>query len=129
MSQRLDRLADQIQKDLSGLIRDELKDPRVGMVTISGVRVSKDLGYADIYVTVLGATLDEGHEASIKALNGASGFLRTALAKGLRLRTVPRLRFHYDDVVARGNRLTSLITEAVREDEQRAARQSDDEQS
>lgn len=128
MSQRLDRLADQIQRDLSALIRDEIKDPRVGMVTISGARVSKDLGYADIYVTVMGQTLDEGHEASIKALNGAAGYLRTELAKGLRLRTVPRLRFHYDDVVARGNHLSALITAAVREDEDRARQAGDGEQ-
>lgn len=126
MSQRLDRLADQIQRDLAGLIRDELKDPRLGMVTISSIRVSKDLGYADVYVTVLGATLEDGPQQSLKVLNAAAGFLRGELGRGLRTRTVPRLRFHFDEVVARGNRLAGLITEAVREDQERVHQHPDE---
>lgn len=120
MSQRTQRLADQIQKDISGLIRQELKDPRLGMITVSAVKVSSDLGYADIYVTVLGQTLEESPEASIKVLNGAAGFLRTELARGLKLRVIPRLRFHYDEVVARGNRMADLIAKAVTEDKAQA---------
>lgn len=125
MSQRLQRLADQIQRDMAGLIRQELKDPRLGMVTISAVKVSSDLGYADIYVTVLGQNLEEGPEASLKVLNEAAGFLRTELARGLKLRVIPRLRFHYDEVVGRGNRMTALIAEAVKEDKRRAEARGD----
>jgi ribosome-binding factor A len=117
LSQRTQRLADQIQRDIAGLIRTELKDPRLGMVTISSVKVSSDMGYADIYVTVLGETLDEGPEASLKVLNTASGYLRTGLARGLKLRIIPHLRFHYDEVVARGNRMAGLISQAVKEDQ------------
>jgi ribosome-binding factor A len=79
MSQRTQRLADQIQRDLSVLIREEIKDPRIRMVTISGVKVSPDMGYADVYVTVLGATLEEEPDESLGILNAASGFLRGEL--------------------------------------------------
>lgn len=120
MSQRISRIADQIQRDIAGLIRTSIKDPRLGMVTVSAVKVSPDLGYADIYVTVLGQTLDEGPERSLSVLNNAAGFLRSELARGLKLRVIPRLRFHYDEVVARGNRITALINQAVAEDQAHA---------
>ncbi|MBS9780378.1 MAG: ribosome-binding factor A, partial [Moraxellaceae bacterium] len=109
MNQRLQRLADQIQRELAVLIRDEINDPRLtGMVTISTVKVSPDLGYADVYVTILEPTLDDDmekscHETSLKILNKASGFLRTELSHTLKTRTTPRLRFHYDEVTAHGN--------------------------
>jgi ribosome-binding factor A len=125
MSQRIQRIADQIQRDIAGLIRQEVKDPRLGMVTVSAVKVSSDLGYADVYVTVLGQNLEESPEASIKVLNAASGFLRTELARGLKLRVIPRLRFHYDEVVARGNRMAGLISQAVAEDRASAEARGD----
>jgi ribosome-binding factor A len=125
MSQRISRIADQIQRDIAGLIRTEVKDPRVGMVTVSTVKVSSDLGYADIYVTVLGESLDDGHEASLKALNGAAGYLRTELARGLKLRVIPRLRFHFDEAVSRGNRMADLISRAVTEDQAQATARGD----
>lgn len=120
MSQRTQRLADQIQREIAGLIRLELKDPRLGMVTVSGVKVSPDMGYADVYVTVLGATLDEKPDESLAVLNTASGFLRSELGKSIKTRITPRLRFHFDEVTARGNRMAALITQAVREDQSRA---------
>jgi len=125
MSQRISRIADQIQRDIADLIRTEVKDPRVGMVTVSTVKVSSDLGYADVYVTVLGHSLDDGPEASIKVLNAAAGFLRTELARGLKLRVIPRLRFHYDEAVARGNRMADLIARAVSEDKAQAEARGD----
>ncbi len=117
MNQRLQRLADQIQRELA--IRDEINDPRLtGMVTISTVKVSPDLGYADVYVTILEPTLDDNmekscHETSLKILNKASGFLRTELSHTLKTRTTPRLRFHYDEVTAHGNYMMDLINKAV----------------
>lgn len=119
-SQRTQRIADQIQREIAGLIRLEIKDPRVGMVTISSVKVSPDMGYADVYITVLGATLDEKPDASLAVLNGAAGFLRNQLGKALQVRMTPRLRFHFDEVTARGNRMATLINEAVKEDQTRA---------
>lgn len=118
MSQRMQRLADQIQREIAGLIRSELKDPRLGMVTVSAVKVSKDMGYADVYVTVLGRELDVDYAPSLAVLNNASGFLRGALGKSLQVRMIPRLRFHYDEAVMRGNRMAALINEAIAADEQ-----------
>lgn len=116
MSQRTQRMGDQIQRDISGLIRQRLRDPRLGMVTISAVKVSSDMGYADIYVTILGKTLDEAPDEGIAILNAASGILRGELGRGLRTRIVPHLRFHHDVVTTRGNRMAALISQAVKED-------------
>lgn len=119
MNQRLQRLSDQIQRELAVLIRDAVNDPRLtGFVTISSVKVSPDLGYADIYVTIMEPELNDAmiktnHEQSVKVLNKASGFLRTELSHSLKTRTTPRLRFHYDEVTAHGNYMMDLINKAV----------------
>lgn len=126
MSQRTQRIGDQIQRELAILIRQELKDPRLGMVTVSAVKVSPDMGYADIYVTVLGSSLDDKPDESIKVLNAAAGYLRGEVGRAIRTRVTPRLRFHYDEVTARGNRMAMLINEAVREDQQRAQARGDE---
>ena len=117
---RTDRIADQMQRDLAELIRSSLKDPRVGMVTINQVTVARDLGYANIYVTLL--TVDDlDSEApevkrTIKILNGAAGFLRSELSKMTKLRTIPQLRFHFDASVKRGRDLDRLIKTARNKD-------------
>ena len=124
MNQRLQRLGDQIQRELAVLIRDEINDPRLtGFVTISSVKVSSDLGYADIYVTVMEPELNDAmskhsHEASLQVLNKAAGFLRTELSHSLKTRTTPRLRFHYDEVTARVNYMIDLINKALTKTEQ-----------
>ena len=108
---RLGRIGDQIQKDLAELIRTEVKDPRIGMITITGVEVSSDYHHAKVFFTTLG-----GSEAVAKAADGlhhASGFLRFQLAKGLKLRLVPELHFIYDESVERGIRLSNLIDDAI----------------
>ncbi|HEX4869106.1 MAG TPA: 30S ribosome-binding factor RbfA [Moraxellaceae bacterium] len=120
MSQRTQRIGDQIQRELASLIRQELKDPRLGMVTVSSVKVSPDMGYADIYVTVIGSSLEDKPDESIRILNDAAGFLRGEVGRAIRTRVTPRLRFHYDEVTARGNRMAALINEAVRQDQERA---------
>ena len=129
MNQRMQRLADQIQRDLDVIIRDDLNDPRLtGFVTISSVKVSSDLGYADIYVTIMEPELNDAmnkysHEQSLQVLNNAAGFLRTELSHRLKTRTTPRLRFHYDEVTAKGNYMMDLINQAVsktRQDEAQA---------
>jgi len=134
VSPRLQRVADLLQRELAQLIQLEVNDPRVGMVSVTGVKVSRDLAHADVYVTVMGSvegvsglapgvTLDKAGaldrlevEESIKALNQASGYLRTLLAKRSSLRTTPRLIFHYDQSVARGQYLSSLIDRALAAD-------------
>ncbi len=115
--QRSDRVADQIQRELAGLIRDALKDPRVpALTTISQVQVSRDLSLARVYVTIIGSQPGEARDAAVAALNRAAGFLRSRLAGQLSLRSVPQLRFAYDEVIERGNRLDDLIDEALRAD-------------
>ena len=123
MNQRLQRLADQIQRDLAVLIRDEINDPRLtGFVTISTIKISPDLGYADIYVTIMEKSMDNAmtkdyHTESLEVLNKASGFLRTELSHLLKTRTTPRLRFHYDEVTANANYMMNLISKAVQSSE------------
>ena len=109
--QRLRRVADQIQRELSGLLRAELKDPRVGMITLTGVEISPDLAYAKVFFTTLA---DAKSLKSIQAgLERAAGFLRTQLGKRLRLRVTPQIRFEHDVSVERGVHLSQLIDAAV----------------
>jgi ribosome-binding factor A len=105
------RIGDQIQRELAELIRLEVKDPRVGMVTITAVQVAFDYSHAKIFFTTLGdqQSLDE----CLAGLNHAAGYLRNQLFHRLQLRVVPQLNFVYDESVARGIRLSSLIDEAV----------------
>jgi ribosome-binding factor A len=110
---RHERIGEQIQRDLSELIRKEIKDPRMSpIVTVAEVKVSADLGRASVYVTVLD---DKGKE-SVDVLNRASGFLRGLLGQRLRLRTIPHLHFIYDTTAERGARLSALIDRAVAAD-------------
>ncbi|MCE9681102.1 30S ribosome-binding factor RbfA [Halomonas alkalisoli] len=118
---RTDRVGDQLQKELAVLIQREVKDPRLGMVTVSGVEVSRDLGYADVHVTLLGEEDPERIRENLKVLKQAAGFLRSQVARRIKLRHVPELRFHYDESVVRGQRLSSLIDEAVSRDRARNA--------
>ena len=108
------RIAEQIQRELSGIIRLELKDPRVGMVTITDVEVSQDHAYAKVFFTLLGDELQV--EETARALQHAAGFLRSQLARRIRLRSVPQLEFKYDASVERGARLSRLIDAAVSTD-------------
>ncbi|MDD9895337.1 MAG: 30S ribosome-binding factor RbfA [Gammaproteobacteria bacterium] len=138
MSPRVQRVADQIQRELAILIQLEVKDPRVGMVSITGVDVSKDLAYAKVFITVLNTLSDDREvntstlsepgeldkleiEENLKALAKASGFLRTMLAKRLRIRSVPKLEFHYDNSIERGQHLSSLIDDALAADRKHLA--------
>ncbi len=108
---RARRIADQIQRELSDIIRLEIKDPRVALVTITDVEVTQDNSHAKVFFTALGEPVQQ--EAAGRALSHAAGFLRSELAKRLQLRTVPQLRFDYDISVERGVRLSKLIDEAV----------------
>jgi len=109
--QRLRRVADQIQRELSGLLRAELKDPRVGMITLTGVEVSPDLAHAKVFFTTLGDA--KALVRSETGLKRAAGFLRSELGHRLKLRVTPELRFVYDASVERGVRLSRLIDDAV----------------
>ena len=112
------RIADQIQRELSEIIRIELKDPRVGMVTLTGVEVTLDNVHAKIFFTMLGEAAQA--EACTRALEHAAGYLRSELARRMRLRTVPQLHFVYDVSVERGVKLSRLIDEAIATDGERS---------
>lgn len=109
------RVADQIQRELSELIRHELKDPRVPeMVTVAGVEVSKDLSSAKVYVSAISVeNEDEQRLEMIDALNQGSGYMRKLLGGKMRLRSVPSLKFFYDEVQQTGSVLSGLIDDAV----------------
>ena len=100
------KVADLMQRELSELLRTEVRDPRVGMVTITSVDVSPDLAHAKVFVTLLQKDkIDE----TLKGLQRAAGFLRSQLARRMKLYTTPELRFEYDESVERGDRLSRLI--------------------
>jgi ribosome-binding factor A len=109
------RVADLLQRELANVIQNELQDPELGMVTISGVRVSRDLAYAHVYVTVMKNRRELA--AVVQTLNESAGHLRHMLAGHVVLRSVPRLKFSYDESIVRGNQLSALITAAVAADD------------
>ena len=112
--QRLRRVADQIQRELSDILRTELKDPRVGMITLTGVEVSPDFAHAKVFFTSLAevASRDEVRAG----LKRAGGFLRTMLGARMKIHNTPELHFVYDESVESGIRLTHLIEDAVASD-------------
>ena len=103
------KVSDQIQRDLSELIARELKDPRVGMVTLQGVEVTPDYAHAKVFFSVLVGD----PEATLEALNQAAGFLRNGLFKRLHIHTVPTLHFIYDRTTERAADMNALIAKAV----------------
>jgi ribosome-binding factor A len=115
--QRLRRVADQIQRELSEILRSELKDPRVGMITLTGVEVSPDFAHAKVFYTSLA---EAAQRDEVRAgLKRASGFLRTMLGARLKIHNTPELHFVYDESVESGIRLTHLIEDAVAADAER----------
>jgi ribosome-binding factor A len=117
---RTDRVADHLQRELASLLQFEVRDPRIGMVSITGVDVSKDLGYARVYCTVLGKEDASQAEESMSALNKAVGFMRSQLSRDSTMRMVPQLRFYFDNSVGHGAYLEDLIERAVASDDDRA---------
>jgi ribosome-binding factor A len=106
-SRRLDRLGGQIQEEVSDIILRKLRDPRIGFVTVTKVRVSADLSYASIYISVMGGA--EDIDRSLESLEGASSFIRSEMGKRLKIRHIPEIRFHYDDTEIKGARIDSLL--------------------
>jgi ribosome-binding factor A len=111
---RTQRIESEIQRVLAGLIAREVKDPRVGNVTITGVSVAADMGSAKIFFTPFASS--SAHEQVQLGLTRAAGFLRGELGRRLGLRHAPRLQFVFDDSAAGAARLTRLIDDAVAED-------------
>lgn len=120
---RSQRVAEQIRRELAELIRLEVKDPRVGFITLTDVEITPDYAHAKVFFTSMKG--EEGLDEILAGLRRASGFLRRELGRRVRIHTLPELHFHYDASVERGSRLSRLIDEAVREDN---ARHGDDKQ-
>jgi ribosome-binding factor A len=114
---RARRVEEQLKRLLADLLRREVKDPRVGPVTITGVEVSKDLSHARVYFTPFAGVGDAA--AALEALRHAAGYLRVQVRNEMRLRVAPELDFQLDDSVERGARLSALIHDAVESDRRR----------
>ena len=110
---RTDRIAQQIQREIAELVRLQVNDPRVRLVTVTGVEVARDYSQAKVFFT----RLDGRHDEAQKGLEHASGFLRSQLAHSLKLRVMPQLHFVYDASVERGSHLSQLIDQAVASDQ------------
>ena len=113
-SQRAQRVGDQIQRELGELLRLHVKDPRIGMVTVTSVEVSSDLSHAKVSFTHLAGR--EHASEVVGALQHSAGYLRTELSHRLNLYSVPQLHFAYDDSIESGMRLSQLIDDAVAAD-------------
>ncbi len=125
MGTRNERIAEQMMHELAGIIRTDLRDPRVKLVTITGIEVTNDLSYAKVFFSLMGSssTLAADQAETTAGLQRSAGFLRTQIASRLTIRTVPRLSFHYDNTTERGNHLSQLIDQA------NASKAVDDEQT
>jgi len=114
---RARRVEEQLKRLLSELVRREIKDPRIGLITITSTEVTRDLTHAKIYFTPFAGVGDA--KAALEALRHAAGFLRIQVRNQMRLRVAPELDFHIDDSIERGARLTTLIHDAVESDRSR----------
>lgn len=106
---RNERIAAQIKRELAAILQNQIKDPRLGMVTVNAVDIGRDLAVAKVYVTNL--KYNNSEQKSEKILNQAASYIRRELAKRMRMRNIPELRFLYDDSLERGNRLAAIFNE------------------
>ena len=113
---RTDRVAQQIQKEIAVILQREIKDPRLGFVTVSAVEVSRDISYAKIFVTVLNTSDEDKTKQSVQILNDATGYIRSILGKRIRARIMPELRFVVDTSLLEGMRISNLVDSVIRED-------------
>jgi len=109
---RIDRVAQQMQREVAELVRLQINDPRVRLVTITGVEVAGDYSHAKIFFT----RMDGKHEEALQGLERAAGFIRSQLAHSIKLRIMPQLHFVFDSSVERGSHLSQLIDQAVASD-------------
>ena len=124
---RPQRVAQEMQKEIAIILQREIKDPRLGMMTtVSGVEVSRDLAYAKVFVTFLNDKDEQAVKEGIKVLQDASGYIRSLLGKAMRLRIVPELTFFYDNSLVEGMRMSNLVSNVIRNDDERRVNDTDD---
>lgn len=116
---RVDRLSQQMKKEMAVILQREIKDPRLhSMITVSDVEVSRDLSHAKVFVTFLGMDSEKVSD-NLKILNDAAGFVRSLIGKRIQARIVPHIRFAFDESLNEGIRMATLVDSARREDERR----------
>ncbi|KMT64079.1 30S ribosome-binding factor RbfA [Catenovulum maritimum] len=113
---RSDRVAQQIQRDVATIIQRDLRDPTIGMVTVSDVEVSRDLAYAKIFVSAL-LQDDAEMKKSLEKLNESAPYVRSLLAKSIRMRSVPNIKFCLDNSLNEGIRMSRLVDDAIAKDQ------------
>lgn len=107
MTGRHIRVGEEIKREVSAIVAKEVKDPRLGMLSITDVEVSRDLSFAKIYFSMLGS--EEEREKTLEGLNRAKGFIRSELAKRIRVRHTPEISFHFDPSLEQGARMNALL--------------------
>lgn len=116
---RTDRISEEIKKELSTLIREEIKDPRLPeLVSVTAVRVTKDLRYAKVYVSIFGD--DSKKEGALAALGHAAGFIRHEIGQRIQLRYTPEFQFKLDDSIEKGMQLSKLIDDTMAQSQKKA---------
>ena len=129
---RSQRVSQEMQKEIALILQREIKDPRVGMATVSGIELSRDLAYAKVFVTFLNVLTDNADpdtvKNGIKALQYSSGYIRTLLGKAMRLRIVTELTFAYDNSLIEGMRMSNLVTNVIKNDVERQVNPGSDEE-
>ena len=113
---RSDRVADALQRELAEVIRNEIRDPRIGMVNINAVRVASDLATAKVYLTFVDNPKNTPPEERVELLNKASGFLRTRVGAEMQLRSLPKITFLHDETVYTAEAMSKLIDRAIQSD-------------
>jgi len=116
---RTDRVSQSIQKEIALILQREIKDPRLGFVTVSSVEVSRDLSYARIFITILDQKDEDSGKKSVEILNDATGYIRSILGKRIRARIMPELKFVLDTSLMEGMRISNLVETAVRSDNEK----------
>lgn len=122
---RSNRLAESLKQEISQMIREELKDPRIGFATVTSIEVADDLSHAKVYVSVLGD--EQKAKETIAALKGATGFVRSEIGKRIRLRHVPEIVFKYDNSIEYGAHITRLLRDVQMEGQDQDKGEADDE--
>ncbi|EIT85122.1 ribosome-binding factor A [Fictibacillus macauensis ZFHKF-1] len=117
---RSNRIGEQMKKELGDIIGRKLKDPRIGFVTVTGVEVTGDLQQATVYISVFGN--DDQKEQTLRGLAKASGFIRTEIGKRIRLRKTPEISFKFDESIAYGSKIESLLTDLKAPDDDQEQR-------
>ncbi|MDF7667256.1 30S ribosome-binding factor RbfA [Orbaceae bacterium ESL0727] len=116
---RASRVGHELQKEIAIILQREIKDPRLGMVTVSGVDLSRDLAYAKVFVTFLNDSDPHAIEQGLKVLNDATGYIRSLIGKAMKLRIIPELKFNYDESLVKGMQMSNLVADVIKNDHER----------